>query len=262
MVDMHLGNPVVKSTVHSTDTHGSTEVVFGIMHLLDIFFAPRIKDIGSQQLFGFINKKEYEALDYQLLPKQYINTKLIEDHWEDILRVMASLKLGKTTASQLLKRLNSYAHQNPLHRALKEFGKIIRTTFILKYYDDLELRQSVEKLLSHIEMMNRFAKAVFFGNNQEFQVATKEEQEKIILCRTLLQNAIVLWNYLYLSELITKIESQEELEEIMAVIKNSTAVAWHHVNMLGEYDFTKLLNNSKLRFDIEKLKAWKYPTAA
>ncbi len=30
--------------------------------------------------------------------------------------------------------------------------------------------------------MNRFSKAVFFGNNQEFQVATKDEQEKIILC--------------------------------------------------------------------------------
>lgn len=76
----------------------------------------------------------------------------------------------------------------------------------------------------------------------------------------LLQNAIVLWNYLYLSELITKIESQEELEEIIAVIRNSTAVAWHHVNMMGEYDFTreafrKLLNNSKLRFDIKKVKA-------
>ena len=46
----------------------------------------------------------------------------------------------------------------------------------------------------------------------------------------LLQNAIVLWNYLYLSELITKIESQEELEEIIAVIRNSTAVAWHRCN--------------------------------
>lgn len=30
--DMHLGNPVIKSTVHSTDTHGGTEVIFGMMH--------------------------------------------------------------------------------------------------------------------------------------------------------------------------------------------------------------------------------------
>ena len=145
---------------------------------------------------------------------------------------------------------------------MKEFGKVTRTTFILKYYDDVELRQSVEKLLSHIEMMNRFAKAVFFGNNQEFQVATKEEQEKIVLCRLILQNAIVLWNYLYLSDLITKVESQEELEDFVNSIRNGTAVAWEHINMLGEYDFTKLLNNKTLRFDMQKLMAMKYPKAA
>ena len=262
MVDMHLNNPVIKSTIHSTDTHGSTEVVFGMMHLLGVFFAPRIKDLGSQQLYGFKSKKEYAELDYKLIPDHTINTALIEKYWDDILRVMASLKLGKTTAEQVLKRLNSYSQQNPLQRAMKEFGKIIKSSFILKYYDDLALRQSIEKMLSHIELMNRFAKAVFFSNNQEFQVATKEEQEKIIQCRLLLQNAIVLWNYMYLSEILTKVQSQEELEEIMAVIKNSTAVVWHHVNMMGEYDFTKLLNNNNLRFDIDKIRAWKYRKAA
>ena len=262
MVDMHLNNPVIKSTIHSTDTHGSTEVVFGMMHLLGVFFAPRIKDLGSQQLYGFKSKKEYAELDYKLIPDHTINTALIEKHWDDILRVMVSLKLGKTTAEQVLKRLNSYSQQNPLQKAMKEFGKIIKSSFILKYYDDLALRQSIEKMLSHIELMNRFAKAVFFSNNQEFQVATKEEQEKIIQCRLLLQNAIVLWNYMYLSEMLTKVQSQEELEEIMAVIKNSTAVVWHHVNMMGEYDFTKLLNKSNLRFDIDKIRAWKYRKAA
>jgi hypothetical protein len=39
----------------------------------------------------------------------------------------------------------------------------------LKYSDNVALRQSVEKQLSHIEMMNRFAKAIFFGNNQDYQ---------------------------------------------------------------------------------------------
>jgi TnpA family transposase len=262
MVDMHLNNPVIKSTIHSTDTHGSTEVVFGMMHLLGVFFAPRIKDLGSQQMYGFKSKKEYTELDYKLVPDHTINTALIEKHWDDILRVMVSMKLGKTTAEQVLKRLNSYSQQNPLQRAMKEFGKIIKSSFILKYYDDLALRQSIEKMLSHIELMNRFAKAVFFSNNQEFQVATKEEQEKIIQCRLLLQNAIVLWNYMYLSEMLTKVQSQEEMEEIMAVIKNSTAVVWHHVNMMGEYDFTKLLNKNNLRFDIDKIRAWKYRNVA
>ena len=168
MIDLLLGNPVVKSTIHSTDTHGSTEVIFGIMQLLGIYFAPRIKDVGSLLLYGFKSRKEYEALDYQIVPDHYINKKLIEDNWDDILRVVVSLKLGRTSAQQLLKRLNSYAQQNPLHKALKEFGKITRIVFVLRFYDDLELRHSIEKILAHIELMNRFGKAIFFGSNQMF----------------------------------------------------------------------------------------------
>lgn len=193
---------------------------------MEIFFAPRIKDLGTLDLYSFLPRRYYQDLGYDLLPDHYINEKLIEDNWDEMLRLVASLKLGKTTAFQVLKRMNSYAKQNPLQKAFKEFGRIIRSSFILRYYDDLELRQSVEKQLSHIEMMNRFAKSVFFGNNQEFTVATKPEQEKGILCRRFIQNAIVLWNYLYLSELLTKVESEEAMEDMIAIIRNGTAVAW------------------------------------
>jgi hypothetical protein len=106
--------------------------------------------------------------------------------------------------------------------------------------------------------MNRFSKVVFFGQNQEFQAATKEEQERIILCRSIIQNTIVLWNYLYLSDLLSKVEQQEEIEEIILTVRNSTALTWKHINFIGEYDFTNLLNDKELRFDMDKLKAWNY----
>ena len=176
---------------------------------------------------------------------------------------MVWLKLGKTTAYQVFKRLNSYAKQNPLEAAFKEFGRIIQTIFILKYHDDLALRQAIEKQLSHVELMNRFSKVVFFGQNQEFQAATKEEQERIILCRSIIQNTIVLWNYLYLSDLLSKVEQQEEIEEIILTVRNSTALTWKHINFIGEYDLTRaafrnLLNDKELRFDMKKLKTWDY----
>ena len=150
-----------------------------------------------------------------------------------------------------------------MEAAFKEFGRIIQTIFILKYYDDLALRQAIEKQLSHVELMNRFSKVVFFGQNQEFQAATKEEQERIILCRSIIQNAIVLWNYLYLSDLLSKVEQQEEIEEIILTVRNSTALTWKHINFIGEYDFTRaafrnLLNDKELRFDMKKLKTWDY----
>jgi TnpA family transposase len=55
VADMHLGNPVVKSTMHSTDSHGETEVMFGMMHFLSVFFAPRIKELGTLELYSFVS---------------------------------------------------------------------------------------------------------------------------------------------------------------------------------------------------------------
>ena len=69
-----------------------------------------------------------------------VNQKLVENHWNDILRFMATIKLKKVSASQFFKRLSSYAKDNPLYKAIKEFGRIIKSLFILTYFDDLNER--------------------------------------------------------------------------------------------------------------------------
>jgi TnpA family transposase len=229
------------------------------MNLLDILFAPRIKDVGSQQIYTMNTRREYAQRSYPLLPDSRIDTDLIIAQWEDILRLMVTLKSGKTTAYRIFKRLSSYARQNPLHQALKEYGKIIKSGFILRYFDDMALRQAIEKQLSRIELVNRFSKAVFFGNNQEFSVGLKEDQEKIVHARRLIQNAIIVWNYLYLSQLMSQLTKQGEIEALVDAIRQGTAVVWQHVNMQGEYDFNKLLKNKTSRFNLEAIFNLKVP---
>ena len=262
LIDIHLKNTPVKSTIHSTDTGGYTEAVFGVLNMLDIFYAPRLKNLLSQQLYSFSKRREYKSLGYKLLPEYSINEKLIADNWEDILRLMVTLKSGKTTAHNIFKRLNAYAKQNPLLAAVKEYGRIIKSGFILRYYDDRELRQAIELQLSHIELVNRFAKAVFFGNNQEFMVGLKEEQEKVALARAFIQNAIIIWNYLYLSDQITQMKNQEEIEELLISLKNSTIIIWEHVNLHGIYDFTKVKNAKGPKFDMKKISQITFEKAA
>ena len=177
---------------------------------------------------------------------------LIEQQWDNILRFMATLKLKHTTASQLFKRLSSYAKEHPLYQALKEFGRIIKSIFILTYFDDVELRQRIEKQLNKIELTNRFSKAVFFANNQEFKQGEKEELEITAACKVLIQNIIVLWNYLYLSQVVTNNASSEERKQIITSIQRSSIVVWQHINMQGEYDFTKYSTNQRT-FDMEKI---------
>ena len=87
-----------------------------------------------------------------------IDTQIIEDNWDDILRFIATIKLKETTASEIFRRLNSYSKQHTLYRALKTFGKIIKSIFILRYIDDLELRQAIEKQLNKIENSQQFSR--------------------------------------------------------------------------------------------------------
>ena len=173
-----------------------------------------------------------------MLSDNYINVNLIEPYWDDVLRFVATIKLKETTASQLFKRLNSYSNQHPLYKALKEFGKVIKSAFILKYIDDVELRQAIEKQLNKSESSNKFSRAVAFGNNQEFLYAEKVEQEIAEGCRRLIKNAIICWNYLYLSQKIADESDEDRRQNLIASVRNGSVVSWQHVNLHGEYDFS------------------------
>ena len=131
---------------------------------------------------------------------------------------------------------------------------MIKTRFILTYFDNLELRQRIEKQLNKIELANRFSKAVFFDNNQEFQDGSLENQEIATACKVLIQNAIVLWNALYLSQELLNTKDRDEHDEMLAAIKSGSLITWRHVNMQGEYDFRRIAANSPV-FDLGKILA-------
>ena len=98
VVDGLLHNEVVKSDIHSTDTGGYTEMLFGVLRMLGFKYAPRIKNVGKQQIYSFRPRKEYEQRGYRILPDGYINTRMIEQRWDDYLRFVVTIKLKVTTA--------------------------------------------------------------------------------------------------------------------------------------------------------------------
>ncbi len=257
VIDGLMHNDVVQSEVHSTDTHGYSEIVFGVTHLLGISFAPRIKNFKKQYLYNFKGKKALRDLNYKILPNRRINTKIIHEHWDDILRFAATIKLKQTTASQLFKRLNSYSRQHPLYFALKEFGRIVKSIFLLKYINDVALRQIIELQLNKMENSQKFSKAIFYDNNQEFQQSTKEAQLIADGCKRLIENAIICWNYLYLSQIINNAESDTQKQNLLQTIKNGSVVAWQHINIHGEYDFSDDALRESIEFNLPKLEQLK-----
>ena len=84
-----------------------------------------------------------------------------------------------------------------------------------------------------MESSNKFAKAVFYGNNQEFQQETKEEQLIADGCKRLIENAIIGWNYLYLSKMLVDSQTESERKNLLDVIRNWSVIAWQHINLQG-----------------------------
>jgi len=238
VIDGLMHNDVIRSDIHSTDTHGFSEAIFGTMHLLGFSFAPRIKQLKHQRLYIFPNRRAYDRSQWQAVPAGYIDTAVIVTNWDDILRFMVTIQLKEATASDLFRRLNSYAKQHPLYRALKAFGRILKSLFILRYIDDLNLRQAIEKQLNKIESAHRFARAISVGNPREFLEADKQEQEIAEGCKRLIQNAITCWNYLYLSQKLAEADASASRETLLQAIAGGSVVSWQHINLLGEYDFS------------------------
>ncbi len=130
--------------------------------------------------------------------------------------------------------------------------------------DDVELRQAIERQLNIVELIHRFSKAVFFADNQEFSAETKEEQERgrpavVAGCKQLIQNAIVLWNYLYLNQRVAMMTDLVDISEFLETVRNSSIVSWQHISMQGEYDFLnrnlreKESHGAARRFDLPRI---------
>lgn len=238
VIDGLMRNDVIKSDIHSTDTHGYTEAVFGLTHLLGFSFAPRIKGIGRQTLFIFRPKNRTDS-DWKIAPDKTINADLISENWDDFLRLVTTIKLKENTASDIFRRLNSYSRQHALYQTLKAFGQIIKSLFILRYVNEVELRQAIEKQLNKVELANRFTRAVAVGNPREYTQVEKEEQEIAEGCNRLIKNSIICWNYLYLERQLEKLNDPEARENLLRMIASHSPMTWAHINMLGEYDFSE-----------------------
>nr|WP_246399150.1 Tn3 family transposase [Hymenobacter luteus] len=262
LLDGLLHNDVVESTIHSTDTHGFTEVNFAVTFLIQVAFAPRIQSFQDQQLYAFAGMEVPDLTTHGLAPVKRLDRALIEAQWDTLVRLVVSLKHKHVTASTVLRRLNSYSQHHPVYLALRELGRAVKTEFLLRYMDDQGLRKRIDEQLDKLESTHSFARAVFYGQNGQLPYAGKEEQQVADACKRLVQNVIVCWNCLYLNQYLLQAPAAER-QAVADAIAASSPVSWQHINLHGEFDFSDESLKDSLRFDLDALFAfrWEEPPA-
>src|SRR6202011_143141 len=249
VIDGLMHNEVVKSDIHSTDAFGFSELVFAVSHLLGFSYAPRFKNLERQRLYIFRSRKGSDRSAWKIKPAGYADDEIVIQQWDETLRLIATIKLKEVTASDLFRRLNSYSKQHALYQALKAFGQVPKSLFILQVIEDPVLRQAIEKQLDRIEHVHRFTRAVSVGHPREFLQAEKEDQEMAEACKRLIKNCIICWNYLYLSQKLEEMTDTESRQVFLDAVAHGSVISWQHINLLGEYDFSdeKLQDNVGIR---------------
>ena len=218
-----------------TDTSGTSDMIFGLFWLLGYQFSPRLADAGEATFYRIDKSADYGVLNE--LAASIGNIDRIEQHWDDMMRVAGSLKLGTVRASELIRSLLKSDKPSNLAKAIIDAGRINKTLYLLNYINDEDYRRRILTQLNRGEERHHVARAIFHGRRGEMRKSYREGQEDQLGALGLVLNAVVLWNTIYMESALDHLKNQsvtigEDFEQRLSPL------LYQHINVLGHYSFT------------------------
>lgn len=195
----------IDPAMHTTDTHGFTEPLWGLCHLLGIDFMPRLKDLADQRLWRIDGAQIPDSIGGLFAGDADVVA--IAEQWDQLVRIAASLKARTAPAHGVLQRLTSGGPSDRVAKALAALGRLAKTHNILRYLHDEPLRRLIQTQLNRGEARHALAKWLFFANQGEFRTADYEAIMNRASCLSLLSNAVVLWNTLQIERIVADLRA-------------------------------------------------------
>lgn len=217
---------------HHTDGGGVSDHVFALCHLLGFRFAPRIPNIAARRLHLFADMRP--GPDIAPLVAQPIDEGLIAGHWDDVIRLATSIRIGVTSASVMLERLGFYPRANGLALALREIGRVERTLFTLDWIERPEERRRATRELNKGEAQNALKRAIFFHRTGRIRDQGLQAQAHRASALNLVAGAIILWNTTYLEAVMRHLEQQGRPVP-SHLLQHLSPLGWQHINLTGDY---------------------------
>lgn len=215
-----------------TDGGGVSDIVFAVMHLLGLNFEPRIPRLSDRRLYAFEPRARYGKL--APLFGHRLDENLIRAHWDDIGPVIDAMRNKVVSPSLILKKLSAFRQQNTLAAALREIGRVERTLFTLRWFEDPALRKQVTAELNKGEARNTLARAVAFHRLGRFRDRGQENQQTRAAALNLVTAAIILFNCRYLDRAVSSLKIGAGIGNEEA-LRQLSPLGWDHINLTGDY---------------------------
>src|SRR3546814_510014 len=199
--------------------------------MLGFRFCPRLRDFPDRRLAPIAPVTAYPSIT-PLLGKR-IRTDIIGEQWEDVLRLVGSIKAGHVAPSVMLRKLAAYERQNQLDVALQEIGKIERTLFMLDWLENPDLRRRCHAGLNNSEQRHALTQAIYTFRQGRIIDRSHEAQQYLASGLNLLVAAIVYWNTIYMDAAAQHLRSTSVAvpDDLLA---HTSPVGWEHIAFSGD----------------------------
>lgn len=176
----------------AVETHGYTDFAMALSQTLGFDLCPRLKELKRRHLFlprGMSIPAEIAAVC-----RSDINTQLINEQWDRLGNLAASVRSGHASAVATLARFGSAATGDPVYDAGVQLGKPLRTSFLADYFTNPTFRHELRRVLNRGEAVNAMKRSIYTGRIAPAQAKRPEEMQAVADALNLLANIVMAWN--------------------------------------------------------------------
>lgn len=181
------------------DSHGQSEIGFGVTRLLGFDLLPRIKQINRAKLYRPAAGVPHAWPGLEPALTRPIRWEHIERNYDMLVKYATAIRVGTASTETILRRFTRNA-SHPVYQAMLELGRAQKTIFIARYLRDRPLQQEINSGLNVVEAWNGVNDVIFFGKSGELASNHRYQQELAVLCLHLLQATLVYVNTLMIQD--------------------------------------------------------------
>lgn len=218
----------------AVDTHGYTFVAMALSKLLGFDLCPQLRDLAERRLYLPRGFKLPENLEDIALTN--VSEGAIKKGWDELLRLIASIRSGMVTPKEVLEKMGSSAQGDPIHKAADHLGRLLRTLFLCDYFSNPEFRREIHTLLNRGESVHQLQRAVYFGRLGQQRGRRRDEMRAISGAHTLLTNLVIAWNTMKMQQIVDRWHKEKHPIED-AWLRRIGPVHFGHINFRGMMAF-------------------------
>jgi len=170
----------------------------------------------------------------------------LEAGWDQMIRVVASIEGGWTSAVLALTRFGSAARADAIHQAGSALGKLLRSLFLCDYLSNEVFRREVLRILNRGESVHTLQRAIHSGNIAASRGRQREELVAISGSLSLLANVVMAWMTQRIQQVLDTWQEAGARRVDSEILRHIAPVHFEDINFRGTMQFPMSRYRSRL----------------